>query len=194
MLLTFLAYANADEAFPNHKKSQEYLSVSIGGGFMGPMGLLGLNAEYQHDEFNSVLASLFADFIGGGGGLYYKRYILPLAKTGSIWDKCFLIFECDTTPYATIGGQYGSGGNITISDSNGSRTYSLAQSYLYLAGFGFRERFTNNIVLNLDVTYRGPISGGQNSVVSGTAQGSDQGNLNSWLHSIGVSISVGYIF
>lgn len=188
-LLTFLISTNAWSISATTK------NVSLGLGIFSSRGVLGLSGDYFLTENHALTFATGADLIGTTTSLGYKYFGAKDNVSGTIWDKCFFLLECDSHFFVGALLQHAGKGNAEIiSEGDGLRIYETNSKHLAMAVIGSRAIFKNGITMDGEISYRNIFSGGQLTQVSGKVVDRDRATMEMGYRSFGLGIAIGYNF
>lgn len=168
-------------------------NIHGGLGVYGTRGLIGASLDKFVTDHQAVSVAVGADFVGLTSSVGYKYFWDAIPKTTSAWHKCFFVWECDNHPYLGASFQYAGTSTSTITESGVERKYTTAPKYFALLTGGWRTTFKNNVTMDLELSYRGHLAGGEATLVSG-AGADDNRLLEQGYRSLGANIGVGYLF
>jgi hypothetical protein len=194
LLITMLFGINV---FASEEPQNSIIDAGLGVGFSGTKGLIGFGLDYHLNQHDALSLTVAADLNGGFVGTTYKYFDKKMDKhvTGTFFDKCLFLFDCDTYPYLEAGAQYFSNTNRTItSDTTGTRVFEMDSKLLALAGFGTRHVFKNKMYWDFSISYRTLITGGETRLTSGVEQANDRTLMYIGNNILGVGMTVGYQF
>jgi len=169
------------------------ININAGFGVFGSRGIFGVSGEYFLSENNAVSLVLGLDFVGATSAIGYKYFSKKLNNGSSVFDKCFFIFECDSHIYLGPSLQYAGGSTLKIIEGTNEREYKIDPKWLGLVSVGFRDVYKNNITLDVEISYRGIISGGKAEQTYG-ALNNDRKSIEMGYRSLGINVGVGYLF
>lgn len=162
----------------------------------GLNGLAGVNYEKMFTENHALQAGVGVDIIGSVVSLGYQYFDLALitSQTGTFLDKCLFLFECDAHPYAGASIQYAHSTRITVESDNVKSSYSANDRYLAIVNSGFRDVFTNKVILDVNIAYKTPLNKSLLTNTEGPDVESQKEMIHSFEKGLGLGISIGYMF
>lgn len=164
-----------------------------GVGLFGSRGVVGFSADRFYTENHALSVAFGADFVGAISTVGYKYFGGKMNNSGSVWDKCFFLIDCDIHNYGGVSLQYGGASKVTITEANDRREYDVDSKVLGLAIVGSRDVFKNGVTLDLELSYRSIMSGGKAKQVSGGIE-DDTKALQAGYHDLGANVALGYMF
>ncbi len=145
-------------------------------------------------ENHAMSIGFGADFIGATTTLGYKYFDGKIKKdSGTFLDKCFFLFECDTHPYVGLSLQYAGKTSLTVTEDGLERKWETDPKWLALGSFGLREIFKNDLTFDLEISYRGILSGGKATQTAGISK-NDLSLIESGYRGLGFNVGLGYLF
>ncbi len=169
------------------------LNVTGGFGVHGNRGLLGFSADKFLSQNHALSFAVGIDFVGATSSAGYKYFTDKIAKSNSIWDKCFFIFECDSFFYIGPSVQYAGGSRLKVTEGSDEREYNIDPKWLGLIGVGVRSVFKNNFTLDAEISYRSIFAGGDATQTSGL-MADDTEAIESGFRAAGINVGIGYVF
>ncbi len=172
------------------------INVHAGFGAFGTRGLLGVSVDQFLTQNHAISYTFGADFIGLISSVGYRYFDSQInrAPTQTFLDKCFFVFDCVVHPYLGMNLQYAKSTDSRITSDDSERGYAVDAKFLGVGVFGFRDVFKNNMTVDVELSYRGLISGGRNTLTYGTPETGDQRLLNLGNQTFGVNVAIGYLF
>lgn len=190
ILVIIMTYSSFILAF-----KEKDLNINAGFGVFGSRGLLGISGEKFISENDAISLAFGLDFIGATTAIGYKYFTGKLNNTqaGSVWGKCFFIFECDSHIYVGPSVQYASNTSIKITENTNIREYKIDPKWLGLLSLGFRSVLKNNISIDSEISYRSIVSGGTTTQTSGIIN-DDRQSIEMGFRTVGINFGIGYLF
>jgi len=171
-------------------------TLQVASSIRGLNGLVGVNYEKMFTENHALQAGVGVDIIGSVVSLGYRYFDRAVTKqqTGTFLDKCFFLFECDVHPYVGASIQYAPPTRITAESENARSSYDTNDRYLAIANLGFRDVFTNKVILDVNIAYKTPLNKSLLTNTEGPDVESQKEMIHSFEKGLGLGISIGYIF
>lgn len=169
------------------------LNVHLGTGISGSRGITGLSIERFLTPNHVVSVATGIDSIGMTmtGGYKYMWNPYNEADRDKWYGRCLFLFECDDHLYAGIQAQFLNKTEVTVKEGANSNLYLMDPRSFAMIVLGDRNRFTNDVTLDFEISYRTLVSGGGHRLVSGTAGQVSEPPAGAGL---GFGIAIGYNF
>lgn len=169
------------------------LNISGGVGIYGSRGLIGFSADKFLTQNHALSFAVGIDFVGATSTLGYKYFGEKINSSGTIWDKCFFIFECDSHAYIGPSLQYAGGSTLKITENSNVREYKIDPKWLGLISVGVRNVFKSNVTIDAEISYRSIITGGTATQTVGLAA-DDTKSIGQGYRAVGINVGIGYLF
>lgn len=173
------------------------INLNAGVGFASSRGIVGASFDKFLTSNQAVSGSLGFDIIGqivGVGWKFFDNSIQKNRPTKTFLDRCFFLFDCDVHPYVGINGIYSSSTTIKFSEESNSREYAVGDKFLGQALLGFRDIFSSGFTLDVEISYRSLLSGGDISQLNGNYSSKDINDIKNFNNSFGFGLALGYLF
>ncbi len=169
------------------------LNINGGIGVFGSRGVLGVSADKFITQNHALTFAVGIDFVGATSLIGYKYFGEKINVSNTIWDKCLFLFECDKHLYIGSSIQYASTSTLKIAEGTDEREYKLDPKWLELISVGSRHVFKNNMTLDIEISYRSIVAGGQATQTVGSPA-DDTHSIKMGYHNVGFNLGLGYLF
>ncbi len=169
------------------------INLQGGVGVFGSRGIVGFSVDRFYSPHDAISIAFGVDFVGATTTVGYKYFGDKFNTSGTFWDKCLFLFECDSHNYGGLSLQYASKTTMTLTENQQQRIYELDPKWFGLASVGIRDVFKNHITLDTELSYRYILSGGKSVQTSGLAA-DDRTLIEMGYRTVGFNIALGYLF
>lgn len=169
------------------------INVHLGGGWSGTKGLTGILIERFFAPHHAFAIGGGIDIIGISSNIGYRYMWAPYNdEVRNVWyGKCLFLFECDDHLYVGVHAQYVSGTEISVAENGATNKYAVDPRTYGMLVLGDRNRFTTDITLDFEITYRTLVSGGSSRLLTGMPGATSE----PWGGSgVGFNLALGYNF
>ena len=164
-----------------------------GVGYAGSRGVVGFSVDRFYTPNHALSVAFGADFVGATSTVGYKYFTEKTNNSGTVWDKCLFIFDCDTHAYFGGSAQYAGKTTLKVSE-NGveQRAYDIDPKWLAIASMGLRTVYKSNMTLDLELSYRSIFAGGKSMQTYGAPVEDEYTEVG--FRTLGANAAIGYMF